>query len=201
MLATLVGAALLVAFYVSASDARDQGAANGMAKGFELASRTHKNVDPLRPPGLPAGVAIDPKTGYLVGLDLKTRPGEKFLSWSRLKASDYPNGIDDVPEDVRALDGKSVSMVGFVMALFEPVQFREFVLVGSTFTCCYGTPPGLGGIVKATLRSDVAALDMDPRPIIVRGTFVIKEMRLDERPDSPVVLLYRLENGESQSLE
>ena len=201
ILIVVVGAGLPVAFGMAAESARDAEQGNKMGAGFAMGARLHENVDPINPPGLPAGVTVDPATGYLVGVDLEPREGETFLKWSTLTASTYPNGVSDVPADVTALHGKPVAMVGFVMPLFEPEQFREFVLVGSTLTCCYGKPPGLGGVLKVDLHEEATALDMDPRPVLVRGRFVIKEMRLNEAdPKSPVVLLYRIEDGETGGL-
>lgn len=187
-----VGITLPIAFATAASSSR-----SSEDESVGLTLQLHEDMDPMNPPGLPPGVAVDPETGYLVGLDIGKRKGESIVSWARLKSSEYENGIADVPPDVKALHGKPVVIVGFGVPLYQAAEFREFALMGSTLDCCFGRVPGLGGLLKVMLRKDTKPMQMDPRPIVVRGTFQVRELRLS---DGQLVLLYHVEAAEADFL-
>jgi hypothetical protein len=151
-----------------------------------------RGVDPLNPPGMPAGARIDPETGLLSGVALEAGPGERVLDWVALAAADDAGSRADLPEHLRALDGARVAIAGFLMPLYAMSDIREFALVGSHYTCCFGTPPGLGGQFLVTLRDGEDGLDPTVKPLQVRGTLRIREMYLHEGRDAPLVSLFEI---------
>ena len=122
-------------------------------------------IDPLNPPGMPAGSRIDPETGYLAGVPLNPRPGETELPWALLAGA---NGLTDpaaLSDPIKALDGKAVVLPGFLMPLYRWKAIREFALVGSHFTCCFDRPPGLGDAAIVKLAEDAPSMELTVRPL------------------------------------
>lgn len=203
--ALLLGVALLAVFaavgfgVLEASRGSGDNAPATMLGGV-LGGQLHAGVDPLRPPGLPEGASIDPATGRLVGLRAPDGEGVKGLAWEDLALPPDLVDMANVPAAVRALEGREVALVGFVSPAFEPVAFRHFFLVASTFACCFGQPPGLDGLLEVRLAPAATPLDMDPRPHVVSGRLRIEPLRLRESDDAPIVLLFHLEDAQATAL-
>lgn len=157
-------------------------------------------VDPLRPPGLPEGVLIDPDTGLMTGAFLGAESGEEAVPWQRLKPADGVPNAASLPADLKALDGKTVVLAGFLMPLYEIRRIREFLLVGSHYACCFGTPPGLGGMAIVRLAPKIEALEPTLAPIRIRGRMKIREHRQGPGPDEPLLLLFEIEDAEAGPL-
>lgn len=159
---------------------------------FERALSVHAGVDPLRPPGMPAGARVDPETGVLLGVDLKPAEGEQAVPWGLLAPASLVETPAEIPPAIRALDGKRVVLAGFVMALYELRAMREFLLVGSHYTCCFGTPPGFGDQIRIALRAGHPGLDATPAPVRVAGTLKIEPEHLFEGGRGPLIGLFRI---------
>jgi hypothetical protein len=129
-------------------------------------------------PGLPRGLRVD-ANGMLVVPDLKPEPGSTLLEWDTLLAFQYQpaTGLKNLPETLRALEGKRVTLVGFLMPLYEFTDIRQFALVGSHWSCCFGRPAGLNGTFNVTLAADQKSLENTLEPLRVVGTFRAKEVR------------------------
>lgn len=124
---------------------------------------------------LPDGVRIDPQTLELVGLKLDPADGSEVVEWSTLKAYEYQEGLAGMPESLRALDGRKVTMAGFLLPLYEFDDIKEFNLVASHWSCCFGVPPGLSGWVHVKLAPGQAGLRNSTEPLLVTGTLSVKE--------------------------
>lgn len=146
--------------------------------------------------GLPAGVSIDPETLELVGLDLKGEDGSVVLSWSTLKTYEYQDGLVGLPDALKALEGKKVTMAGFLLPLYEFDDIREFNLVASHWSCCFGVPPGINGWVQVTLSKQNRALENSTEPLQVTGTFRVREVK----ESGYVVAIYAIENAKAAVL-
>lgn len=148
--------------------------------------------------GLPAGVGLDPDTGYLVGLDLRPKAGERLLAWGEL---DRPGGEGEgaVPEALEALDGERALLAGFATPLLDAADRRHFALIGSHLACCFGRPPGPGGIVRVTLAADAPPVDLGPAPVLVRGRLRLDPWRL-EGDRGPPLSLFALEEARWEPL-
>ncbi len=190
----LVGACVVVAVWFGAS-----GAAGGSPRstGFDLALSVHENTDPLKPPGLPAGASVDPETGWLTGIDLAPDDGDTPLMWDVLAVGNESTSGADVPAAIRALEGKTVVMAGFQMALYRLRDMREFLLVGSHYTCCFGRAPGFGDQVTVVLKRRGPGMDATAAPVRVRGTFRIRPQHLYEDGTGPLIALFEIVEAEA----
>lgn len=129
-------------------------------------------------PPLPEGVTLD-ANGVVRGIDRKTAPGTTALEWDTLRSYTYSQavGLTGLPEAVAAVDGKPVTMVGFLQPLYEFDDIHQFALVGSHWSCCFGMPPGINGVVNVTLADGQPGLSNTMEPLLVVGTFRAKETK------------------------
>ena len=103
---------------------------------------------------------------------------DEVLPFHRLTGWRYTDGLQGMPDAVRALDGERVLMLGFMLPLDEVQGMREFLLVESLWSCCYGTPPDLNGIVRCVMPAG-RELDYLFDPIKVVGTFSVAPSIVD----------------------
>jgi hypothetical protein len=129
-------------------------------------------------PSLPAGLTLDAK-GMIRGLDRRIAPGTVGVEWESLGAYTYTieKGLADLPPDLRALDGKRVTLVGFLMPIYEFDDMLQFALVGSHWSCCFGRSPTIAEMLNVTLASGHTPLKNTLEPLRVVGTFRAKEVR------------------------
>jgi hypothetical protein len=113
----------------------------------------------------------------LGSIRITEEPGSTMVRWERLKAYDYQPGLAGMPQDLRALDGKVVTMAGFLLPLYEFEDIHEFALVGNHWSCCFGQPPTLNGVVTVKLPASLPGLPNTAEPIRVVGTFRVKELK------------------------
>jgi hypothetical protein len=127
-------------------------------------------------PGLPRGLTVD-ANGMLVVPDLKPEPGSVLLDWDTLLTFAYrqETGMANLPDALRALEGKRVTLVGFLMPLYSFTDIRQFAFVGSHWSCCFGRPAGLNGTLNVTLAADQKSLEQTLEPLRVVGTFRARE--------------------------
>lgn len=109
--------------------------------------------------------------GRIAGVD-QVLPFDDLEDWK------YVEGLQGAPDDVRALDGKQVLMLGFMLPLDEVEDMQEFLLVSSLWSCCYGTPPDIHGIVRCRM-SEGRRVDYQFEPVKVVGRFSVQETRED----------------------
>jgi hypothetical protein len=129
-------------------------------------------------------------------MDLAPEDGSTVLAWSALKAYEYEKGLRGLPDGIRALDGRRVTMAGFLLPLYEFHDIREFNLVSSHWSCCFGVPPGINGWVMVSLPPEHPGLRNTTEPIAVTGTF-----RVRERTEAGwVVAIYAIEDARARVL-
>lgn len=143
--------------------------------------------------GLPNGWRVDPVTGLLMGIVPPDIPGTKPLTWEMLRGYEYRPGLEGLPDELKALDGKRVVMIGFLMTVFEYDDIHEFHLVASHWSCCYGVPPGLEGAVHTKLKAGEEGLPNTIKPLRVIGTLRIAEVK----EAGIVYAIYSLEDAEA----
>ncbi len=111
------------------------------------------------------------KAGKIAGLD-RILPFDELTSWP------YEDGLKGMPQRIKDLSGKKVLMTGFMLPIDEVQNIKEFLLVQSLWSCCYGQPPDIHGIVRVVMpkgkRTDYF---FDPLKII--GTFKVEATILD----------------------
>ena len=123
----------------------------------------------------PDGGPSDPQTMQLVGWAPASDDGSTPVSWTALGAYAYREGLASLPEDLRALDGRRVTVAGFLLPLYEFDAIREFNLVASHWSCCFGVPPGLSGWVHVKLAPGHDGLRNTTEPLKVTGTLHVAE--------------------------
>jgi hypothetical protein len=116
-------------------------------------------------------LAEELKAGKIAGLD-KILPFDELDSWP------YEDGLKGMPKRIKELSGKKVLMTGFMLPIDEVQNIKEFLLVKSLWSCCYGQPPDIHGIVRVVMpkgkRTDYF---FDPLKIV--GTFKVEATVLD----------------------
>jgi hypothetical protein len=116
-------------------------------------------------------LAEEMKAGKITGLD-KILPFDELTSWP------YEDGLKGMPKRIKDLSGKKVMMTGFMLPIDEVQNIKEFLLVQSLWSCCYGQPPDIHGIVRVVMpkgkRTDYF---FDPLKIV--GTFKVEATMLD----------------------
>lgn len=111
------------------------------------------------------------KTGKITGLD-KVLPFDELSSWP------YEDGLKGMPKRVKDLSGKKVLMTGFMLPIDEVQNIKEFLLVQSLWSCCYGSPPDIHGIVRVVMpKGKTTDYFFDPIKII--GTFKVEATVMD----------------------
>ena len=96
-------------------------------------------------------------------------PGVELLRFETLAEWKYSKGLEGMPAPVKGLDGQKVAMLGFMLPIDEVKDIRHFLLVQSLWSCCYGTPPDVNGIVRVELPRD-RPTDYSFEPLLITGT-------------------------------
>ena len=106
------------------------------------------------------------KEGKIKGVD-RVLPFEEISAWA------YQDGLKGMPEAVKKLDGTSVMMTGFMLPIDEVENIKQFLLVQSLWSCCYGQPPDINGIVRVVMKGD-KRVNYEFEPIKIIGQFKVK---------------------------
>jgi hypothetical protein len=110
------------------------------------------------------------------------KPASSFASdateieWARLTGYEYEPGLERLPDSIRALHGTKVVLGGFLLPLYEYDDIKEFFLVASHMSCCFGIPAGLNGQVYVKVKGD-RGLPNTSEPLRVTGTFHAREVK------------------------
>lgn len=116
-------------------------------------------------------LAEEIKAGKVAGLD-KILPFDELDSWP------YEDGLKGMPKRVKELSGKKVLMTGFMLPIDEVQNIKEFLLVKSLWSCCFGQPPDIHGIVRVVMpKGKTTDYFFDPLKIV--GTFKVEATVLD----------------------
>ncbi len=111
------------------------------------------------------------KDGKIEGLD-------KVVTFDELSAWPYEDGLKGMPKKIKDLHGKKVLMSGFMLPIDEVRNIKEFLLVQSLWSCCYGQPPDINGIVRVVMpKGKTTDYFFDPLKII--GTFKVEATSID----------------------
>lgn len=94
------------------------------------------------------------------------------LSFAQLSNWDYTDGLVGMPQDVQALNGTTVTFVGFMLPIDEVRDITQFLLVESLWTCCYGTPPTIHQIVRCRMPAGQTT-DYSFDPLLLTGTLTV----------------------------
>ena len=98
---------------------------------------------------------------------------DQILSFEELSSWPYEDGLKGLPPGLKKIDGSKVIMTGFMLPIDEVENIKEFLLVQSLWSCCYGQPPDINGIVRVVMKGKARA-DYQFDPIKIIGTFKVK---------------------------
>ncbi len=94
-----------------------------------------------------------------------------------------------IPEKLKALQGKEVSLAGYMIPMSEALDVTEFMLVQVPFFgCCYSVPPEPNETVMVKMQKGKSTPYVYS-PIRVTGKFKIEETKID----GFVVSVYEIE--------
>jgi hypothetical protein len=111
------------------------------------------------------------KDGKIAGVD-QVLPFDQLGGWK------YTEALEGMPDKVRALDGKKVLMLGFMLPIDEVQNIKEFLLVESLWSCCYGEPPDINGLVRCVMpKGKTIDYQFDPMKLV--GTMEIEATTMD----------------------
>jgi len=84
----------------------------------------------------------------------------------------------NIPADVKALEGMTIKLKGFMIPIDQTDNITEFALVPSLFACCFGQPPQLQHTIvcKAPARKSVSYY---PDELVVEGKLKVEEKKDD----------------------
>lgn len=136
---------------------------------------------------LPIGCVL----AYGIGLEIadtprkvQAPPGVTATSFGDLSDFELPNNLDQrhpgdiakrLPKSILDLDSKKVLIQGFMIPTrSENQKVKEFMLVRSQTSCCFGIPPQLYDVVEVNMADKSAEPLMD-RVVTVIGKFHVKE--------------------------
>jgi hypothetical protein len=108
----------------------------------------------------------------------KIKDLDKVVTFDELTSWVYEDGLKGMPKRVKDLDGKKVLMTGFMLPIDEVQNIKEFLLVQSLWSCCYGQPPDIHGIVRVVMpKGKTTDYFFDPLKVI--GTFKVEATVID----------------------
>jgi hypothetical protein len=111
---------------------------------------------------------------------------------AKLRAAKDPKALlgDQVPAKIKALNGKPVLLVGFMVPIDvdRKGNVTSFALTQNQSFCCYGIPPGLTQLVVVQMEAGKVAPYSYDVPVAVYGTMKVGE----DIDDGYILSLYRV---------
>lgn len=145
-----------------------------------------------------------PGPGYIPkGAPLKPPPAPKpqkgatSIDFDTLSAFDYDPEANIIPDDVVALHGKLVELIGVMYYAVEDIdKVTDFYLMPNHMVCCFGTPRLNEAVEIKQKKGGVTQYVVNY--YLIRGKLHVGPVR-DE--DGNVLCIYRITNAEVQVLE
>jgi hypothetical protein len=104
------------------------------------------------------------------------------VSFETLAGFEYKDKFDQtVPEKIRALNGKDISVRGFMFPLeSDGERLTTFMLVKDQVGCCFGGTPKVNHWIYVQMAEDKKADYVDSVPVTVYGKMSIGETTIEE---------------------
>jgi hypothetical protein len=93
---------------------------------------------------------------------------------------------------VKQLDGKAITIRGYILPSFQQTGIKQFVLVRDNMECCFGPGALLHDCILVEMAGPATAT-FTVRPVSVEGTFTIHELL---GPDGKHLAIYHLDGKE-----
>ena len=160
--------------------------------------------DPAMPAPVPSPVPVilakTPSTPAPAGPDAALPVEFTKLASYEFVVPDQPNtnqvrGSDisdkQIPSEIKALDHKKVSIIGYLMPLREQDgKSTEFLLMRSQSSCCYGIAPSITELISVKAAGKGVPTVMD-QLVEIQGTLKVGTVR----EDGYIVGVYQMEDG------
>jgi hypothetical protein len=117
------------------------------------------------------------------------------FDWKHMGGFRYSEG-DQLPAEVKALDGQRVGVPGFILTLGDTERMHEFILLESLWGCCFGSVPELNQTIVVRLAAD-HAFDYTAAPVLIMGKLEVGE----EKQGGFVASLYRVVDATAAPVE
>lgn len=95
---------------------------------------------------------------------------------------------------IEALDGKRISIQGYMLPSFQEDGIKNFVLVRDNKECCYGPGAALFDCTLVRMKGDATA-KFSIRPMTVEGVFRIEEYK---GPDGAHLAVFRIDGEKTK---
>lgn len=92
-------------------------------------------------------------------------------------------------DKIKALDGKTIRLRGYILPSFQQSGIKQFILVRDNMECCFGPGALLHDCVVVEMVAP-ATTSFTVRPVSVEGTFKIHELK---GPDGNYLAIYHLD--------
>jgi hypothetical protein len=122
-------------------------------------------------------------------------PGYETVAWSTLGGFEYSEGMK-LPDAVTKLNGKKVALAGYMMTLDEVENIREFLIVESLWSCCFGVPPNVNQVILIKIEGR-RGTEYSSLPVMIAGTLDVGE----KIEDGFVTSVYRLKVDSPQNVK
>jgi hypothetical protein len=103
----------------------------------------------------------------------KIKGVDKLLTFEDISSWPYEDGLKGMPDSLRKLDGQKVMMTGFMLPIDEVENISKFLLVQSLWSCCFGQPPDVNGLVRVEMQGR-KRVEYQYDPIRIIGILTIK---------------------------
>jgi hypothetical protein len=101
-----------------------------------------------------------------------------------------PEQNSPIPDDVKALNGATIRLHGFMIPMDQAENISKFALVPSLFNCCFGQPPQIQHTIVVTCPKG-KAVSYYPDEIIVEGKLTVAVTK----DDGYVVSIFSVETS------
>jgi hypothetical protein len=133
-------------------------------------------------------VDFDLLSGFDLRVDWVLNPTNSAMDSLRVEG--------EIPARIRSLDGKKISIAGYVKAIKQDQGgVTEFLLVRDYFTCCEGTKPKVNEMIHVILTAPLAGVAAE-KPVALRGALRVGA----KLTGSNVVSVYRMEQTELETI-
>ncbi|KAF0245727.1 MAG: hypothetical protein FD180_1334 [Planctomycetota bacterium] len=99
---------------------------------------------------------------------------------SKRKEGDTSKRPEQIPENLRALNGKQVCVVGYMLpTVWDEDRITEFLLMRNIPQCCFGIAPQVNEWIVVTMEEDTGSPEHKLTPTGVEGVLEVGELEVD----------------------
>lgn len=136
----------------------------------------------------PSGGGVQHQGVAMAAIDFQPPKGYELVRWAHIGGFEYRDHMK-LPESVVALKGRKVAAAGYMITLGEVEDIREFLLVESGWSCCFGIPPDVNQVIEVRIPKELPGIEFTTTPIAVMGVMDVGE----EVEDGFVISVYRIQ--------